>query len=127
MAESTTLSDRLSTKDHFEVCKNLKPLNNEQLIELGTALGLDFVNLKRMKDLPGDMVHAWLNGMDNVTEKSGWPSWTSLINALENISQGGVASIIREGNMRDQRLSRFYTVSMVFDELPIIMLLYPPI
>ena len=97
MATATTQRDSLSREDYFEVCKSLKVLKNEELIELGTALGLDYTNLKRMKDLPGDMVHAWLNGMDYVLKKSGLPSWTSLVLALENISQGRVAFTIRKG------------------------------
>ena len=105
MAESKKCSDarehpsslQLSTEDHFEVCKSLKLLNNEQLRELGTALGLDYANLKRMNTLPGDMVDDWLKGMDSVLKKSGPPSWTSLIKALENIGQEGVASTIRKG------------------------------
>ena len=55
--------------NHFEVCKSQKVLKDEELIELGTALGLDFAKLKRMKDLPEDMVHAWLNGADYVLKK----------------------------------------------------------
>ena len=99
MATSTSLRDNLSKADHYEVCKSLKVLNTEQLIELGTALGLDFANLKKMKDLPGDMVHAWLNGMDYVLKKSGSPSWTCLIKALDSVGQGGVASTIRKGKI----------------------------
>ena len=87
----------LSTADHFKVCKCLKALNNEQLRELGTALGLDYAHLQRMNTLPGDMVDAWLKCMDNVL-KSDPPSWTSLIKALESINQAGVASTIRKGN-----------------------------
>ena len=86
----------LSTADHFKVCKSLKALNNEQLRELGTALGLDYAHLQRMNTLPGDMVDAWLKRMDNVL-KSDPPSWTSLIKALESMNQGGVASTIRKG------------------------------
>ena len=107
MAESKKCSDarehpnslQLFTEDHFEVCKSLKALNNEQLRQLGTALGLLYSNLKKMKDLPDDIVDAWLNGMDSVLKKSGPPSWTSLIEALENIGQEGIASTIRKGKI----------------------------
>ena len=99
MAESITLSqrDHLSQEDHFDVCKSLKLLNNEELRKLGTALGLLYPNLKRMTNLPDEMVDAWLKGMDNVLKKSP-PSWTSLINALKEIDQEGVASTIMKGN-----------------------------
>ena len=43
---------------------------------MGTALGLLYSNLKKMNDLPDDMVDAWLNGMDSVLKMSGPPSWT---------------------------------------------------
>ena len=107
MSESKKCSDarehpdslQLSTEDHFKVCKSLRVLNNEQLRGLGTALGLFYSNLKKMKDLPDDMVDAWLNGMDSVLKMSGPPSWTSLIKALENIGQEGVASTIRKGKI----------------------------
>ena len=99
MAESIPLGDCSSEDfDHFEICKSIKVLNNEQLRELGTALGLDYANLKRMSTLPEDMVDAWIKGMDNVLKKSGPPSWTSLIKALKKINQEGVASTIMKGN-----------------------------
>ena len=75
---------------------SLNTLDENQLIKLGTALGLFYPNLKKMKPLLGDMVHAWLNKADNVTNTSGTPSWKSLTKALEDIGQGGVASAIRE-------------------------------
>ena len=101
MAESTIPS--LSMEDHFEICESLKLLNDKELVKLGTALGLLYSNLKKMKDLPDEMVDAWLKGMDSVLKKSGPPSWTSLIKALENIGQEGVASTIRKGNVQDLR------------------------
>ena len=97
MARSTTQRDSLSTKDHFDVCESLKILKDKELVKLGTALGLLYSNLDRMKNLPDDLVDAWLKEMDNVEEKSGSPSWTSLISALESIGQGGVASTIKKG------------------------------
>ena len=66
MAEHLTLS----LADHFELCKSLKALNNKQLSELGTALGLDYANLQRMYTLPGDMVDAWLKGVYKLFQES---------------------------------------------------------
>ena len=97
-----TSKNSLSTDDHFEVCQSLKRLNDKELIQLGTALGLFYSELKKMKDLPGEMVDAWLKGMDNVLKKSGPPSWTSLIKALESIDQEGVASATRKGKTSKQ-------------------------
>ena len=90
-------SHNLSTADHFKVVKVLKALDNEQLIHLGTALGLEYPHLKRMQTLPDDMVFAWLNMEDEVMDTSGIPTWSSLIKALEDTDQKGVASRIRNG------------------------------
>ena len=83
--------------NHHQVTRFLTNLNNEQLIGLGTHLGLLHPHLQRMTDLPGDMVASWLRKEDHVTETSGAPSWGSLTNALEAIGQRGIASEIREG------------------------------
>ena len=82
---------------HFEVTQSLKDLSNDELIELGTALGLPFSKLKRYsaESLCDDMVHAWLRKDDDVLEKSGEPSWESLATALEAIGIKGTAENIR--------------------------------
>ena len=90
-------SHNLSTADHFKVAKILEDLNNVQLIRLGTALGLKYPHLQRMQTLPDDMVFAWLNMEDEVMDTSGIPTWSSLIKALEDTDQKGVASRIRKG------------------------------
>ena len=46
----------------FEITQYLNDLNNEQLVNLGGALGLHFPTLRRMNDLPNEMVAAWLRG-----------------------------------------------------------------
>ena len=86
----------LSMADHYTVTKHLRDLSNEDLIKVGEALGLYYPDLKRMKDLPGDMVAAWLNKKDNVLSASGEPSWASLIKALRDINQPGIARKILE-------------------------------
>lgn len=43
----------------------------------------------------GDMVAAWLNGEDDVSNAAS-PSWASLIAALETINHHGIANQIRE-------------------------------
>ena len=90
-------SHSLSPADHFKVSTVLKDLNNEQLIRLGTALGLRYPHLQRMDSLPEDLVSAWLNMEDEVMDTSGIPTWSSLIKALEDTDQKGVASHIRKG------------------------------
>jgi hypothetical protein len=57
----------------FEITRYLSDLSNEQLIDLGGALGLHFPTL-RMNDLPNDMVAAWLLRQEDVLKKSGEPT-----------------------------------------------------
>ena len=85
-----------SSKDmrhHFKVSQSLKDLPNEDLITLGGALGLSFPKLKKMRDLPSEMVAAWLRKEDNVL-KYGKPTWRLLATALKDIGQNGVADSI---------------------------------
>ena len=93
----TAVESSLGPPDHFETSRLLKPLSNDELIELGTALGLSYSNLKRMTMLLGDMIQAWLNGDDDVTTRSGFPSWTSLATALERTGHTTIASKVRKG------------------------------
>ena len=78
---------------HFKVSQCLKDLPNEDLISLGGALGLSFPKLKRMRDLPSEMVAAWLRKEDDVL-KQGKPTWKILVNALRDIGQNGIANSI---------------------------------
>ena len=82
--------------DHYAVTKELSYLDNQELIRLGTALGLLYPHLKRMMNLPGDMVDSWLRKDDNVLNKSGPPTWASLAKALEAIDHTGIAAMIRK-------------------------------
>lgn len=82
----------------MKVCLHLKPLENRDLILLGQALGLLRSNLKKMKDLPEDMIDAWLNRTDHVLETSGEPTWKSLCDALKEIGQIGIVTDIQSQN-----------------------------
>ena len=66
-------------------------LDNEQIVQLGLALGMNYAKLKRMRSLPGDMVAAWLRREDDVLEVSGVPTWKVLSEALKDIGQTGLA------------------------------------
>ena len=66
-------------------------------IDLGGALGLYYPHLRKMSPLLKEMVAAWLNREDNVLSASGDPSWASLIKALQDINQAGIAKKIAEG------------------------------
>ena len=83
--------------DHYYVIRHLRDLSNDELVDLGGALGLHYSNLRRMSPLPEEMVAAWLNGTDNVLSATGDPSWANLIQALRDIHQSGIAQRIEEG------------------------------
>ena len=82
--------------DCSTIIRFLRDLDYDQLIGVGLELGLNYIKLKGMKALPGDIVAAWLREEDNVTVTSGFPS---LVTALEAVGQKGIASKIREGEM----------------------------
>ena len=86
-------SQFLSMADHYVVTQELKDLNQEELMVVGIKLGLYYSHLQNMKDLPADIVAAWLREDDVVTEVSGPPTWASLAEAL---CHTGIASRIRE-------------------------------
>lgn len=86
----------LGMSDHYSICRHLDDLENDQILKLGGALGLHYPKLKRMKDLPQDMVAAWLRREDNVIAMSGEPSLKSLCGALQDIGQKGIAERIKK-------------------------------
>ena len=87
----------LTMADHYAVTKHLRDFGNDELIGVGGALGLYYPHLRRMNPLLEEMVAAWLNREDNVLSASGDPSWASLIKALQDINQPGIAKKIAEG------------------------------
>lgn len=81
---------------HFEVCSSsLKLLDDEQIQHVGEALGLRYNVLQRMDRccFLDQMVAAWLRKEDNVRND---PTWRTLIEALRNEGQSGVAETIEE-------------------------------
>ena len=88
----------LTMADHFAVTEHLRDLCNESdLIRLGGALGLYYPHLRRMNPFLEELVAAWLNRRDNVLSASGDPTWVSLIKALQDIDQPGIAQKIEQG------------------------------
>lgn len=81
----------IGVAEHYKVCRYLKEMENEQIRELGEALGLAYAKLRRMHDLPAEMVAAWLRKEDNVQN----PSWNTLFDALMSIGQTGIANKIK--------------------------------
>ena len=82
-------------KDHPTLCKFLSDIDERGLIRLGGALGLHYPKLQRMKHLLEEMVAAWLRGEDHVLDRSGRPTWASLVKCLEEIGQNGAMSNIK--------------------------------
>ena len=78
--------------DHFAVCQYLRDVPDEAIRTLGTALGLNYPKVQKMKSLPEDMVAAWIRREDNVLD-NGDPTLRKLAKALKEpgIGQGGVA------------------------------------
>lgn len=87
----------LTMTDHCTVTRCLKDLSSEDLIGVGTALGLYYPHLRKMNNLLEEIVTAWLNREDNVQSASGAPRWASLIKALRNINLPEIAQKIEEG------------------------------
>ena len=81
---------------HSRVCKYLNVLGIPELRSLGSALGLDFPRLQKMTDLPNEMVTQWLNEADNVKKA---PSWDTLVVALKEIGQNGIAAKIKDAGL----------------------------
>lgn len=78
--------------NHYDVSKYLNTLTKDEVIKLGGRLGLSYTDLCNMTSPVSDnMVADWLRGKHNVLNVDGKPSWSSLINALEDISHSGVA------------------------------------
>ena len=74
---------------------SLYKLGPQQLTDLGGALGLSYPKVRRMANSPDDVIAAWLDREDQVIEKSGEPTWSRLVDALEKIGQRGIAEEIR--------------------------------
>ena len=83
-------------RHHYEVSSYLLDLDDQQIIQVGLALGMNYAKLKRMRSLPGDMVAAWLRREDDVLEVSGVPTWKALTEALKDNGQTGLAMKIQQ-------------------------------
>ena len=85
-----------AVRNHFEVCQSLKNLGSPDVHRrLGGALGLLYPTLQRMSSFPDEMVAAWLNREDEVLQKSGEPTWSTLEDALRKIGQNGLAEDVK--------------------------------
>lgn len=80
----------LTMRDHHRVIEYLRVMENEQIKDLGGALGLDRSKLCGMTDLPADMVSTWLRQEDETRSLT----YSSLVEALREIGQNGIAEQI---------------------------------
>ena len=74
----------------------LLDLDNQQIVQVGLALGMNYAKLKRMRSLPGDMVAAWLRREDDILEVGGVPTWKVLSETLKDVGQTGLAMKIQQ-------------------------------
>ena len=86
--------------DHYKVVTFLRKLDNRQIRYVGGALGLAYNTLDKMRDVPLEMVAAWLRREDSVMAASGEPTWRSLVNAVRKEGLEGTARDIELGEWK---------------------------
>lgn len=74
--------------------QSLKEVPSLDIKNLGGVLGLSYTKLEKMNEPLREMVAAWLRKEDYVAERSGEPSWKTLVCKLKQIGQNGVAESI---------------------------------
>ena len=95
----------IETKDFLVISNALKTLVEWQ--QLGLELGLlkptlEMISINNMKEIQAckrEMLAAWLRWQDNVKQK-GLPSWTRLLDALEQVDAALAAEIERSAPWR---------------------------
>ena len=85
---------------HFQATTYLKVLDEHQICYVGGALGLTYDDLGKMKDLPEEMVTAWLRRDNFVQSMSGEPTWRTLVEALRKVGLEGTATDIEKAESR---------------------------
>ena len=94
----------LGFDDMHEATSYLYDLNKNQIYQLGLSLGLNARTLMETRDVApqsrylSDMLAAWFRKQDKVSDKSGPPTWRSLVKALrsKSVRQTGIADIIKQ-------------------------------
>ena len=81
-----------------QICNYLKDLSLEDIVKVGTSLGLKYSKLCDLTadKIPHEMIGWWLGKRDNVMEISGTPTLRSLINALQENGFNGHVKDIEE-------------------------------
>ena len=60
--------------------------------------------------LTEEMVEAWLQKLDKVLEKTGKPTWSTLVAALKRIRHNGIAAEIMEKESSKGILEKLYNI-----------------
>ena len=83
--------------DFYQLIKYLDDMKKEDIVKIGTSLGLDYNRLcgLTMEQTPHEMIQWWLGKRDNVMEISGTPMLKSLLIALEKNGLHGHANKIK--------------------------------
>ena len=80
----------------FEISGYLWELDRQNFLHLGLCLGLRYSSIMDMihsETYRADVIAAWLQRQDDVDQKTGVPTWRTLVKALQNpqIMQEGIA------------------------------------
>lgn len=89
----------IGESDIFEICGYLHGLDKRSISSIGLCLGLSYAKVEDILQSPTyreDIIAAWIQRQDQVLQKSGAPTWLTLVKALKNpqVGQGGIASDI---------------------------------
>lgn len=89
----------MTNANHGQIANFLADLSNDEVIEVGVRLGLNYTRLKDASNPRHDMVSAWLRKDDSVLMYSGHPTWESLRDVLMACGHTGIAErIANEGS-----------------------------
>lgn len=83
--------------DQDAIFQHLQHLTNQELLILGSNLGLYYPYMQNTTRL-NEMVSHWLNGEDNVLDVSGLPSWASLAKSLRKSRLHDLADAIENAH-----------------------------
>ena len=86
-------------KDHFVVRKYTDDLNQQEVKDLGLALGLYRNTFHKMSPptTHDDIIEAWLKRKDNVIGICGTTTWRALAKGFQAVEQHGCVENIRRG------------------------------
>jgi len=95
------VTSTLTKKDLPRIKNYLNGLTNNQLKDVGLALGLYLSTLDNTnpQSLLKEMIQSWLVRADNVIDRSGPPCWESLVEALKESSMNGIADDVYKNEL----------------------------